>query len=153
MYYSLLNCGILQGFPALRKNRNSTGEKLRWFFTCEIFLKGLPSLEKLPVRRVQVVVFKKINKFWFIPNFTKANLLMTCLWFTKFIWLSLSCLFRVMAHWFGRLSRKNFLPAFKHCVANNQALTLFFSLVSLNGSNQHTKAITPWLWAAFQDLS
>ena len=61
MYYSLLNCGILQGFPALRKNRNSTGEKLRWFFTCEIFFKGLPSLEKLPVRRVQVVVFKKFT--------------------------------------------------------------------------------------------
>ena len=32
MYYSLLNCGILQGFPAPRKNRNSTGEKLRRFF-------------------------------------------------------------------------------------------------------------------------
>ena len=57
MYYSLLNCGILQGFPAPRKNRNNTGEKLRRFFTCEIFFKGLPSLEKLPVRRVQVVVF------------------------------------------------------------------------------------------------
>ena len=57
MYYSLLNCGILQGFPAPRKNRNSTGEKLRRFFTCEIFFKGLPSLEELPVRRVQVVVF------------------------------------------------------------------------------------------------
>ena len=51
MYYSLLNCGILQGFPAPRKNRNNTGEKLRRFFTCEIFFKGLPSLEKLPVRR------------------------------------------------------------------------------------------------------
>ena len=43
---------------SLRKNRNSTGEKLRRFFTCEIFFKGLPSLEKLPVRRVQVVVFR-----------------------------------------------------------------------------------------------
>ena len=28
-----------------------------------------------------------------------------------------------LRHWFGRFPRKNLLPAFKHSVANNQALT------------------------------
>ena len=29
-----INCGVIQGFPALRKSRNNTREKISYFFTC-----------------------------------------------------------------------------------------------------------------------